>query len=403
MKVKIEKINKYIPELITAFYINAFNMLKPIVEMFGLRWGFVVLVLVPLVMLGVLIRRDFVLHQVLLKKWSIVVGVVTVLALSDVLFRYNNYVFENYYNFILHGAVTGFLLIFVEKYERLLFYWINISVIIGCIYSVDPLLHYVMSGGYMGFASVMLPAFIGAVLLLFVYRVKWTIPLLLFFLTDLTVYGNKGAAISAVLITSLIYIFTPDSSLIKLRRVYVVLGIGLVGLLSLSGIFSLLKNLAQDIGVGSYSLTDFADILDLANLSSFNSRSQIWENVFFELKDNWGFGLGIGGFETRYGNYPHNFFLDIFVTHGVILGGIIVMMIFSLFKKCFRLGYLRKDIHFFSFTFFLLWFIPAQLSFTYWRLDYFWIFIFFSIYNYDLRLRDMGYKCRNAIQLEQKG
>ena len=88
--------------------------------------------------------------------------------------------------------------------------------------------------------------------------------------------------------------------------------------------------------------------------------------------------MGIGGFEVIYSNYAHNFFLDILITHGILIGSVIFLVIAAFIIKTFRCKYKEKFI--FSLVILLLWILPMIFSFTYWKVIYFWLFLIISIY-----------------------
>ena len=376
--------NKYkgcAAELVAAFYMNAFIILRPLIVSYSYRWSIILpLIVMPLAMVSV-VHRNFKINVLLLGKLFAFICVVTSLFLIDFLLRWNKFTWENYYSFLIHGAITGFLLANVRRYDQLLKYWTIFSIIAGVLYIPDPFNHYSISGGYMSFGSGMLPAFIATVIVFSHYRIKLIAPLMIVFFVETVVYANKGATVSAMAIVAFFIVFNTENKKKRIKRIMILLILSILLLLFLNTIFEIFNMIAVRLGVGSYALTDFSKIFRIKELSSFNSRRGIWDQVGEEFRSHWFFGMGIGGFQNKYNNYAHNFFMDLFITHGVIIGGLILWQLFRYVKNTMKFIKYNKELFLFTFSILLLWFFPSQFSFTYWKLDAFWVFIIVNIYN----------------------
>ena len=88
--------------------------------------------------------------------------------------------------------------------------------------------------------------------------------------------------------------------------------------------------------------------------------------------------MGIGGFDKTYGNYAHNFILDILITHGILLSIIILVIIFIFIRNTINIK--NKDLFIFAMSILLLWSLPMLFSFTYWTVSSFWIFLIINMY-----------------------
>lgn len=64
--------------------------------------------------------------------------------------------------------------------------------------------------------------------------------------------------------------------------------------------------------------------------NSLGGRSAIYEEAIQEIKDNTITGMGIAGFQAKYGYFPHNIFLDIYVTFGIIIGTMYLVYIINI-------------------------------------------------------------------------
>ena len=88
--------------------------------------------------------------------------------------------------------------------------------------------------------------------------------------------------------------------------------------------------------------------------------------------------MGIGGFEEIYGNYAHNFVLDILITHGILLSIIILVIILIFIRN--TINFKNKELFIFAMSILLLWSLPMLFSFTYWTVSSFWIFLIINMY-----------------------
>lgn len=174
----------------------------------------------------------------------------------------------------------------------------------------------------------------------------------------------------------------------RIKRVVLILGLSIILMILFPTILKSLVKLSAYFGVGSYSLSDVNQILTSGGqLHSYSVRTDIWDNIGTELKKNLITGLGIGGFEVKYGNYAHNFFLDILITHGILIGFCVFIMIAVFIKNTIKCRYKERFI--FSSVILLLWILPLMFSFTYWKTNYFWLFLIINIYH-SVSKDDMG-------------
>lgn len=368
-------------EIATAFYINIYVMLRPLIVSYSYRWTELLPLIVFFLFFVSFAHRGIDLKGILLKNWLAFCGFVTGLFLVDCLLRFNEFTLENYYSFVIHGLITGFLLINVKRYDQLLKYWAVFAIIAGVLYVPDPFNDYTISGGYMDFGKGMLPAFIASVIIFSYYRFRWILPLMVLFFIETVIYANKGATVSAITIIVFFILFNTEERRKKIQRLVILLIVAFFVLLMFNNILEMFTVVSSKLDVGSYSLTDFGKISQMREMSSFGSRMRIWSQVSEEFTSHYLFGMGIGGFESKYNNYAHNFFLDLFITHGVIIGGLILCVLFRFIRNTMLFFKINKDLFLFSFVMLLLWIFPSQVSFTYWKMEAFWVFMFVNMYN----------------------
>ncbi len=119
-------------ELIAAFYINSFVILKPILT----KYSNISILMIEVFLLLVIyiINSDFKLNVANTEKMFIFFVLVSGVFLLDFVFRKNSLTFNYYHYFLIYGALTSVFFINVKNFEKLLRYWTIFAIIGGCIY-----------------------------------------------------------------------------------------------------------------------------------------------------------------------------------------------------------------------------------------------------------------------------
>lgn len=395
--------NNHCAEFITAFYINSFIVLKPILNRYSNISTWILVFEIVVMLFVYLISAGFFLNKERFCKMIIFFFCVTAIFLLDFLFRPTFYTWENYYYFLIYGAITAFWLVNVSDFGKLLIYWSAFAIIGGCILITDPFHHYALSGGYMGFGSGMLPAFTACMVVFEFYGEKKVSPLLIVFLMEIILYANKGAIFSVAGIILFLTICLPEEKKKRRKRAVLIFVSGLVFCFFFSFILEILVSLAGQLGIGSYSLSDAAILqssgLHLKNLSSYSVRVDIWKQAIEEFRDHFVLGMGIGGFEEKYGNYPHNFILDLLVTHGIVIASVILGMLGKSIKNTIDLK--NRELYTFSLVTLLLGILPMTFSFTYWKMNMFWLFLILNLF-FRQKMKNCGAENTNSeIQVKK--
>ncbi|WP_281532030.1 O-antigen ligase family protein [Anaerocolumna aminovalerica] len=366
-------------EIIAAFYINSFIILKPLLNRYSYISTVILTLEIVAMLLIYLISYRFRFNRDNFFKMITLLVCVSLVFAFDYIFRRSSYTWENYYYFLIYGGVTAFWLINVYDFKKLLKYWTIFAICGGCMLITDPFKHYAVSGSYMNFGSGVLPAFAACFVVFAFYKKRIITPLLIIFLLEILLYANKGASFSAIGIILIFTIYLTEDKRKRIKRVILIIGLAILMCFFAFFLLESLVGLASRLGVGSYSLSDVNQILSSGfQLNSFSVRATIWEKIWEEFKSNFIIGMGIGGFEDKYGNYAHNFFLDILITHGILVGTIIFGMIGVFIKN--TISYKNKDLYVFSTIILLLWILPMMFSFTYWKMNSFWLFIIINLY-----------------------
>lgn len=367
-------------ELIVAFYINSFVVLRPLLTKYSYISTYILGIEIGILVIVYLVNCKFRLDRNNTIRMFVLVLVVSVLFLVDFIFRRNVFTWQYYYYFLIYGGLTAAFFINVNDYGKLLKYWVIFALVSGCLVLLDPFNQYAISGSYMDFGTAILPAFAASVIVYAYYKKKLVLPLLLVFLLEIILYANKGATFSAIGIILFFTIYMAEDRKKRIKRVVLILGSSIIFMILFPTILKWLIKLSAYFGVGSYSLSDVNQILRSGGqLHSYSVRTDIWDNIGTELKKNLITGLGIGGFEIKYGNYAHNFFLDILITHGILIGFCVFIIIAVFIKNTIKCRYRERFI--FSSAILVLWILPLMFSFTYWKTNYFWLFLIINIYH----------------------
>ena len=301
----------------------------------------------------------------------------------DILFRSNSVLYDDLYHLIINGIVPMFLILNVKDYKKLLWWWCTLTLAAGVIFLADPFMGYPLSGGYMPFGfNHMLPAFVSSVSFVLYYRKKWAlIPAALFFV-EMLIYSNKGSVLTAGIFCILFLLFSRKQKRKKILRIVIPIAI-LIGILFALRfvIFDAFYELALKIGVDSYSLRTFREMLYVSTDRIFALRTDIWELCAIELEQSWFTGIGIGAFQEKYGLYPHNVLLEIWVSCGILATLLFLLMLVTSIVHFKKYDNYKKT---FMFIILMLWLFPMQISLSLWNYAPFWIY--WGVYLQSLKL-----------------
>lgn len=359
---------KYLkPEFILALYLHVFYYTKflglylPIPSTFmvgGASFG--------LALLAFLTVRIF--QRETLLRWLVFLGGVSLVFIGSMLLAPNPFISQSFQNLILYGIIPLFILSLVTDVKDLLKGHLFFAFPTGLLLMTEPFRDYYLTGSYMNFGfGLYMTSATGLAIGYKLTRNRFYLLLYLLELGFIGIWGNKGAFIAgSILLVVLLY-----------DRFNIWGKIGLVSGLSLLAVN--LKNILLgliswliELGFSSYSLSTFKQLLTEDSAEVTSLRTDIWEIALQFGWEHYG-GVGIGIFNQMTGIiYPHNVFLDFWVTFGLWgLIAFIIIFILSLKKtletqnpylKICRIGAL------------LAWFMPLQFSLVIWDVQMFWLY-----------------------------
>lgn len=366
-----QKKRLFCPEFFFSAYYFLFQLIKPILIRFSSASTVILLQTAVLIVLLSISSNKWKLNSQNTGTVVMTIFAVLLLFVLDGAFRPNKMLWDYFYLFLIYGMIPMALLINVNDYDTLLYWWTWLAVIMGAMYIFDPFKGYQWMGGYMPFGfEAMLPAFAGVCVVLFRYHKKIVIPLMIVFFVETVLFGNKGAIISEVAVFILTFCFSDKS--INVRKLVAVALFGVMVIVFRMGILSAFLSVASSLGIRSYALVTIAESLQSSDVF-FIGRDSLWSDVIQIILQRPMTGYGIGWLEGEIGNYAHNFFLDIICTFGVLFAILIVLFILSMLRKTIKAN--NVSFRYFSLLMLVLWFFPLLFSLTFWKVLAFWTFL----------------------------
>ena len=351
-----------------AFFLTA--ILKPITVM--VSYSALLLLFVYLTLFAVvIIRNNFKLFLSGKNGVLAIILIVCILFAFDIIFRKNSTTLSLFNDFLRCGIIPFLFLLYVKDYNKLLYTWAIMAICVGVMYCTGPINGYHLTGNYMQFGyGEMLPAFLGALILIYFFKYKWIFILAVFFFIELCVFANKGAIVTASV--SVIVIILLSKRKVE-PKIYFAIGVlALFVVIFNRNILELFYGIAKRLDFNSYSLNTISMMINGQSESILNLRFDIWKDVMELLEGHWVDGRGIGYYMSLRQTYPHNVFLDILLHSGVIWM-ILFCVLFS--KTLFEIKRMHSiDKRNFAISMLLLWLIPMNMSLTLWQYTPFWIY-----------------------------
>lgn len=177
--------------------------------------------------------------------------------------------------------------------------------------------------------------------------------------------GARGPFLSIIIFGVLYVLMATSESKHKARRIILILLVGGFVFVVYRDILIALGNILESFHISSRTINKLLD----GSISEDNGRSLIWLNAVNMIKQN-PFGYGAMGarnglYHIHYVGHPHNFFLEILIDYGVVVGPVlIVVMLIGSFRILFS-----KNDNEWKWVYLLLFAQACTLitSYTYWH------------------------------------
>ncbi|MFJ7363445.1 O-antigen ligase family protein [Peribacillus frigoritolerans] len=372
-------INNKINEFLFTLYIFLFSLLKVLtVNVQGISTQILLVCVLSILIVSLFYNKMLINIRVLF-----FMIIMSIFLCIEFLFRGNSETGNYIYNFIIYGGITVYLYSFVKDKNQVLFYYAYFSLILFLLYCWDPFNGYLLTTNYMIFGfNFMLPAFAGLYIGGKYLGIKWMRIFALFALIEIVLFANKGSSFAAFFI---IFIFSTffvnNNGKYRLVKRFFLYGFALTAIyiiwINLLNIINTLINIVEKINLNSYSLTTLKSILiDRTIENRLSEREQIWQNAKDFIEINPLIGSGTAAFHSNFGIYPHNLFLEILTSYGML--GLIIFIILWL-KSCKVVLISSSFDKIFCILMLCLWVVPLTFSMNIFESKEFWIFIMIGL------------------------
>jgi O-antigen ligase len=158
-------------------------------------------------------------------------------------------------------------------------------------------------------------------------------------ITELFVYGSRGAFISIILLFVISVIYLKLSAIKKC----LIIGSMLLCLFFLNYGVIVLERILDNTSIETPAFNRYRTFLKKGIVDSSSGRDEIYSKAWNMFSDSPILGCGIGYFPSKMNmdftvRFVHNFFIQIFFEYGIILAIIIYSFLLSLMVKMYRNG-----------------------------------------------------------------
>lgn len=367
-------------EALCAFYLSMFSLLSPITN--ALESGSTLVLALALAIVLALqiimkskhhIKSDY---SFLIRVSALVVALFT----FDMLLRPNQHVGSYLYTFILYGFFPLYFLSSISNYDRFIKCYCFMSILCGLMVMADPLKGYVWTGDYMFFGfNFMLPAFAASVILFFHYRHKIALILVAVFFMMLLIFANKGSILTALVLLLVAISYINNGYRLSLKVIFAFALVLLILNYTYMDLLDFAISITDSLGISTYSLNTIQIILsDTSDNEVYNVRLFLWQDAMQLFSDSPLIGHGIGYYESRFGKYEHNLFLEILDAWGIF--GMSLLVFFVLRSLLGLMKTNIKELKLLIVVFAVLSFVSLMSSKSLWIHPPFWLFFYFALH-----------------------
>lgn len=367
----MKKIKENLNEIILAYYIFSYVLLKRIIPNYETISTLVLTANVLLILVVSLLYNKFKIKISI--KEMIIYLLIILYALIDYNFRLNKYTTEIYTYMIIFGIIPIFLFMRVKKIYSFVDAFAFFSAITALLYLFDPFQNYEYSGDYMVFGyGIMMLAYIGLYTKIRQKKSILLIILCVLILIEIVIFANKGAILSVAVYTLLYELLINKNTIKKILLIVV----GIIILLSFTTIVETIYEFANRNDINSYSIKTIYQVVK-GNSSGLSGREKIWEKAEGELSKNILLGNGAGYYRTtNNGVYSHNLIFDVLIEYGIIIFTILCIVIL---KGVLKIVKVDGEDRLIGLIFLSMWF-PKLFFSSYFQSEMgFWLFLIWAL------------------------
>ncbi|MBD7938622.1 O-antigen ligase family protein [Cytobacillus sp. Sa5YUA1] len=190
--------------------------------------------------------------------------------------------------------------------------------------------------------------------------------------------NNRGAIVSLFILLLLVSIKRVKNNSLKFIIFISAITVISLILMNIKVVLLTINNIVSSfLGTRINWLDRFLFQIDQGDI--LTGRAGLYNNASVLIEGNPIFGVGIGYFELfNNGQYPHNIFIQLFTEFGVLIASVVSLLLIVGLYMC--IASKVEDNYMELLRFFFILSIPRlMLSTTYWKLHFFWLFIFLCI------------------------
>lgn len=229
----------------------------------------------------------------------------------------------------------------LKKFMKIFFVYNIINIILYLlVISINPS---ILIGDYMTFGFYSMFSLSYIIIYSYYNRYMKTMICAIIALPLIFIYGNRGSILIATVTIIMIVILNAKS--IKSRLVFTIVAIFLV--LNANTIIKNALNFSvEHLGVSNnYSIRNIYNMLDTNDIESkIGGRYDIYKEAIEEFNNHTILGMGVAGFTEKYGYFPHNIFLDVYSTFGIVMGTIYFMYIIIIGVNLYKISNKQRKV-----------------------------------------------------------
>lgn len=154
----------------------------------------------------------------------------------------------------------------------------------------------------------------------------------------IVINGNRGTILVVGMLVSSMLLISSKMHIVKKLLIFILIMIFIFNINSIAKFLLDCTVKVFDVEK-TYSITNLYNMLDSQGVGElFGPRYDIYEEAIKEIRQHPILGMGIAGFHNKYGYFPHNIFLDVYSTFGIIIGTIYLIYIILLGLKLHRIS-----------------------------------------------------------------
>ena len=249
------------------------------------------------------------------------------------IFNNNSMLYQYFKEFILFGFITVHLFSRVKDLDKFLLYSAIFHTVLFLISFTDAFQGYNYYSGYMAYGLFcILPSFLlFHIQRRYYHRLLFLVPELLAIVGAM--FSNRNTIMICVIgVIALDLSLTERKSDVKFKIAI----FGIAGICLLANLRTLLNFIQVKLNINSYAIRALINWVSGKN-NGLTGRDEIWANAFSEIFKHPIFGIGIGGFHSKYEIYCHNLFVDVISSLGIIGVALIIICIVMFIRK-YRTG-----------------------------------------------------------------